>query len=434
MLIGERHSKLPQGRTRVLWLLALAAGCGRVSADGHRDGGGGGSANGGAARGGVDEATAGGTSASGGVSTAGGGRGSVEAGTSAANGNQEEASGADGEGGERASASGGAAAAAEGGDGGACGDGFALCPDQVECTDLRQGNPQGDGVVNCGACGISCSLEHASHATCQGGTCDPFCDVGFRDCNRFRNDGCETSLNSLDNCDECGRPCSQTGAISRSCVSRRCLPTCAPRYADCHSGGVWDDGCETYLDRLDRCATNCIDGVACGPTEVCNDGSCGAPSGVAVLRVPATNVSQSQLFADQFIPPVRLEDTTLTVRAYAPGATSGTLTLFMTDTTPTPSPTPLSIDLVRLSQKWTDIDLPVSSDREFNAAHSVQVNLVVTPGPPGSSPDPTVLYVDSIRTSNLAIDHRFDSSPGYLVRSPDWEVPGSTLGWSQSVP
>jgi len=51
-----------------------------------------------------------------------------------------------------------------------------------------------------------------------------------------------------------------------------------------------------------------------------------------------------------------------------------------------------------------------------------------------STANPTVVYVDSVRSSNLAVSDTFDASKGNFVMSSLIKVDGSTLTWAATVP
>ena len=408
MFMVEKDGWFPKTAASTAVLLIAASGCGQYADELPSGYGGGGAANGVAGSGGVSSgATAGESSAAGGFNPAGAGAGSAGR-----------------EGGE-------------GGEGGVCREGFALCADMSECTDLRVGDSQGNEVSNCGDCGTTCRLDHASGSTCEAGLCAPTCQSGFADCNPSSgNDGCETEITTVANCGACQRACNQSGATSRACVSGLCAPTCEPHYADCNQGAplAHDDGCETYLDSLDQCTKGCNSvSVACAPSEVCNDGSCVAPAGVAILSVPLTAAAQVQRFADLFIPLPDLEGATLTIRAYAPGATGGKLVIFASDSSSQFSPAVLETELKSISQKWTDLTVQIASSGAFSATSARQINVELR-GAVGPWSKPTVVYVDSIRTSNLAVNDTFDSSAGNFVLSSFAAVSGSTIAWAASVP
>jgi len=412
--------------------MLVALGCGRISVETLDAEGSAGSANGSGGTSNVSGAPAGGSFASAGVGAAqaGGNSSGAVGGANAAGATSVEG------GATSADAGASSADAGTGGESVICAEGLALC--NGKCTDLRVGNQQGDVTLDCGLCGNSCSLIHASRSTCTAGVCAPMCQPGFASCNSTtNNDGCETPINTVDNCGECQRACSQNGALSRSCVSGQCGVTCAPRYADCNQNTkpTPNDGCETFLDQLDRCGRNCSTaGVACDPTNVCNNGSCVAPTGLTVLSVPAKkNSSGRHRFADIFPAPANLEGASITVRVYAPGATSGTLVVYPSDTTSN-NPGMLTADLASLAEKWTDLTISVASTKTFNATSIKQLNLEVNLASTGSSIDPVVVYVDSIRSSNLAVSDTFDSSVGGMVSSSQVVVPGSTFTWAAAMP
>jgi hypothetical protein len=421
MLINLNHSRLPRVLTMTALPLLFALGCsGRVSMEppNHGEGGftngvaGTGGTNGGAATGG-SSAVAGSAPSEGGW---------VEAGGSWGNGGFAEQGGAAGDGGA-------------GGEPAICEPGYTLCVGHDECTNLQVGTTLGADVFNCGTCGTTCRLDHAKSATCFQGQCAPACQAGFADCNfTTTNDGCETDITTPDHCGTCQYACSNSGTTSRSCTSGICSPTCMPRYANCNAVGhvPYDDGCETYLDRLDQCGTACGVSVACNPNKVCNDGSCVAPSGLTVLSVPATDMTGAQTRFSYIIPknPVNLEGATVTLRVYAPGATGGTLALFASDNSSAFGPQ-VTTKLVALSQKWTDISVTIVSPA-INATQTRQINLLVTTGP--GATDPTMVYIDGLRATSPGVNDTFDTSIGGWVKSGLIAVSGSTVGWVQAIP
>lgn len=89
------------------------------------------------------------------------------------------------------------------------------------CTDLKTDN------LNCGACGTSCAaLQAPPHATlgCAAGACAiAKCDVGYDDCNKTLNDGCEVDLNADKlNCGKCGTVCPNNTPV---CGAGKCIAT-----------------------------------------------------------------------------------------------------------------------------------------------------------------------------------------------------------------
>ena len=376
-----------------------------------------------------------------------GASGAAQGGASAAAGTLEGEAGVAGGAGDEGErgGSGGKGGSAQGGKGGnggeageeaACPSGLTYCISTADCTDLKAGTADGNTVDNCGACSKTCSVAHASGATCNAGICAPVCKPGFADCNAASaNDGCEADLASPATCGACGVTCNVNGTSAQQCTSGHCVPTCGTFFADCNgtSAPVPNDGCEVYLDSLAQCTTSCnVAPVACGPTMVCNSGSCVAPAGVAILSVPLTDTTQAQRFADLFMPVPNLEGANVIVRAYAPAATAGTFVTYVSDTGSNFSPTVITTPLSSLSQQWTDIVIPVASLGSFNATMVRQVNLEVHSAT--GVANPTVVYVDSIRTSNMTINDTFDASFGNLVKSSLVVVTGSSIDWAAAMP
>ena len=384
----------------------------------------------GGAGGGSSKAGASGHGATGGSSGAG-----DSAGEAGAAGVSEPGTGGSG-------ATGGKPVEPGGGGGGHCAPGSTHCGDMTECTDLKVGDPHGKTVDNCGECGTTCSVDNAASATCQAGVCVPNCNSGFDDCNAAtNNDGCEADIATITNCGACGKVCSLNGTSSQECLDAKCSPTCADRHADCNASLIVDplrdDGCEVYLDKLDACTlTDGCDGehVACGPLQVCNAGSCVAPQGVAVLSTPLALADQKHRFADLFAAFPNLEGRTITIRAYAPGATAGYLVTYMSDNSSGASPL-IQTNLTAMSDHWVDITIPVITVGTFTAKSVKQINLELWAGPTGPWLSPmTVVYVDSILTSDLAVNDKYDTSYVPFVQSSQQVVPGSTLGWLEAMP
>ncbi len=151
---------------------------------------------------------------------------------------------------------------------------------------------------NCGACGRVCAGTNATNRTCTNGSCTPTCATGFGDCTSPMTDnGCETPLNTAADCGVCGRACSTTGASTTSCgPGGICQPTCIAPQSDCSSPGpgLPDDGCETNVQNdVNSCGacgracsnTNVLSrscsGGLCNSTCVGSFGNCTAPPGTS---------------------------------------------------------------------------------------------------------------------------------------------------------
>jgi len=117
-----------------------------------------------------------------------------------------------------------------------CAPGFAQCPfrqlDRGCETDLRS------DTQNCGGCGIVCGLRPGSPGICKNGACVGECPDGYGDCTDEL--GCETPLNTPDNCGACGRPACQLANTVALCsvsnVSSSCDEAlCARGYGNCET-------------------------------------------------------------------------------------------------------------------------------------------------------------------------------------------------------
>jgi hypothetical protein len=141
-----------------------------------------------------------------------------------------------------------------------CAEGHLACPlgdrGAKICIDPKS-NPD-----HCGACGSACSDNNAEARVCEGGTCHPRCISGFGDCDTVQNNGCETPLNTADQCGACGQSCSSQN-VARMCsvAPYRPIPTdvcaagvCSSGFADCN-GDKRLDGCEADLTSILTCGS-----------------------------------------------------------------------------------------------------------------------------------------------------------------------------------
>ncbi len=146
-----------------------------------------------------------------------------------------------------------------------CMAGYADCDDDVSTgceTDLAS-------PTTCGACNNNCSAVPNSTAVCHSGHCGFECSSDYADCNKNDIDGCETSLNSPKTCGSCTNDCTRAASdpnMMAACESRKCTFKCQPNYADCNHKAA--DGCETRLDSPEncgscgvKCAKYCVTGI-----------------------------------------------------------------------------------------------------------------------------------------------------------------------------
>ncbi len=132
--------------------------------------------------------------------------------------------------------------------------------------------------THCGACRRACAFANAS-ARCEAGVCRlGACEAGFADCDNNPANGCEVDLRiSAAHCGGCGAACSTSNGTS-VCVDRACVVrSCAAGFADCD--GVAANLCETdtrqSLSNCGRCGVACVLPRA---TPVCRDGACAVAS------------------------------------------------------------------------------------------------------------------------------------------------------------
>jgi len=132
-------------------------------------------------------------------------------------------------------------------------------------------------LSDCGSCGTPCSRAHAT-ASCAGGSCHiQSCDSGWGDCDGNDSNGCETSLTTLSNCGSCGTPCSLNHA-SETCATGQCrIQSCNSGWGNCD--GSHSNGCENSLDSLSdcgSCGTTCsrAHATASCSGDVCHIQSC----------------------------------------------------------------------------------------------------------------------------------------------------------------
>lgn len=148
-----------------------------------------------------------------------------------------------------------------------------------------------DSLENCGLCGATCALPNAT-AACQQGECVfEACGAGFGDCDQIPGNGCEVSLNTLTDCGGCATTCAALNNASPGCNALSCgVGVCLGLYGDCDT--ETDNGCEQPLRSAVHCGacdTPCDPANALGD---CAGGSC------AITGCLAANVDCNGLAGD----------------------------------------------------------------------------------------------------------------------------------------
>ncbi|MEM6295973.1 MAG: hypothetical protein AAGA54_32170 [Myxococcota bacterium] len=113
----------------------------------------------------------------------------------------------------------------------------AACVDPDPCTVADAC----DGFGACAGDPMDCGTGE-----CVGGQCSTVeCGPGTADCNGDAVDGCEVSLNSDDNCGECGNSCNAGPNATGACMGNSCEYSCDAGFGNCD--GDWSNGCEIPL-------------------------------------------------------------------------------------------------------------------------------------------------------------------------------------------
>jgi hypothetical protein len=132
-----------------------------------------------------------------------------------------------------------------------------------------------DTVDNCGSCGAVCpSADHAT-ATCESAKCGLQCMPGYGDCDNDPGNGCETAIDTVDNCGSCGAACPSADHATATCENATCGLQCTAGYGDCDNDP--GNGCETAIDSVDNCgACGTVCSAAQHATATCEGGTqCG---------------------------------------------------------------------------------------------------------------------------------------------------------------
>lgn len=147
-------------------------------------------------------------------------------------------------------------------------------------------------VSNCGACGNNCDdLPNSLSSECLSLTCKIICESGFEDCNGNVTDGCETPINTNENCNICGNNCSEalTPPESLTILTTICVDGDIPGMFECsidscvsglaNCDGLFSNGCEininTDVNNCGSCGNDCNTlGYSQVATYTCSNGTC----------------------------------------------------------------------------------------------------------------------------------------------------------------
>jgi hypothetical protein len=159
-----------------------------------------------------------------------------------------------------------------------CDDGYGDCdPGLAACETNLLTN-----VDNCGGCGNACPRNNAT-PLCSAGACSLQCNLGWGDCNRMMNDGCESNLMaSTSACGACGISCETRvqNTVTIACRSGRCdYDFCRPGFDNCDADRT--NGCETDIRTIENCGgcgVRCSARVLNTDTPTCSAGVCGYSS------------------------------------------------------------------------------------------------------------------------------------------------------------
>lgn len=131
-----------------------------------------------------------------------------------------------------------------------------------------------DTPENCGSCGSVCTFQHAG-AKCQNGACGlGDCEDHYGNCDGDPDNGCETPLTTLSDCGGCKKTCSALPEAVVDCSGGTCgVGSCSRGFGDCNHQAA--DGCEQNLDDVRHCGAcdhPCVPANAAPGT--CTNGMC----------------------------------------------------------------------------------------------------------------------------------------------------------------
>ncbi|MBI5536118.1 MAG: hypothetical protein HY898_25580 [Deltaproteobacteria bacterium] len=124
----------------------------------------------------------------------------------------------------------------------------------------------------CTPCAMANAQPKCSNEKCVIDVC-----VGrFKDCNGNPDDGCETPIDTLENCKDCGTPCVLANTSAECSDGVNCkVAVCVSGWADCD--GIANNGCETFIsgdvNNCGACAHVCTPPTV-NDTMKCDKGVC----------------------------------------------------------------------------------------------------------------------------------------------------------------
>jgi hypothetical protein len=185
-------------------------------------------------------------------------------------------------------------------------------------------------------------------------------------------------------------------------------------------GSGADDGCETNFDSPATCGLSCGNLVACTSGQTCIAGVCSSvATGVVKVLVPLAAGGQGQRYnllhqgtESNPAPPVNLDGTSLVIRAYAPNAINGNLSVFFLGGADSPK---TLVPFNTLNSGFTDVVVPVPAASGSYSPVSITVIRVEVETPAGNlgpwEQPATVVYFDSFTSLNNNLNDTFDTNP-----------------------
>jgi hypothetical protein len=166
-------------------------------------------------------------------------------------------------------------------------------------------------------------------------------------------------------------------------------------------------------------------------------------TGVEVLSVPLMLTGDGQRYNVQNrsspSAPYDLSGQTLVIRAYAPGAIGGDLSVFFRSSSTTDSPA-TKVALSTLTSGFVNVSVTVPAatggfDPTMVDVIRIEVEADATYGTTFQTPN-TIVYLDSVTTANSVVSQLFSTTPATTDFMPSGARPltGSTNTWAATYP